>query len=337
MLVTLSLAIVLFLVGSKVLQNPEEFSFASALLLLVTIACMHRPLEGLFNLPADCEDASLAADRIYRYLDRIPEVSQAVGAKFLQPLSKSLQFEQVKYSLPNKQPLLDGLDLKIQSGEVVAIVSLNPLESRAFAYLLPRFIEPDSGRILVNGEDIAWGTLESLRAEAIYVGGKDPFFTGTVLENVTCGHSTYSLQDVTEAAKTTHAHNFVVKLSQGYETVLGEHGEQLDAGQAFRLGLARAVLRDPSLLIIEEPTSPLDEDTKSLLEDAYNRITRDRTVIFLPSRLSTLRRTDRIIILHDGRVESIGKYAELVKTSQLYRHWEYVRFNEFRRATETQT
>ncbi len=136
---------------------------------------------------------------------------------------------------------------------------------------------------------------------------------------------------MTEAAKTAHAHNFILKLPQGYETVIGEHGERLDAGQGFRLGLARAILRNPSLLIIEEPTDSLDDDTKSLMDDSYNRIVRGRTVIFLPNRLSTLRRSEKVVFLHRGKVEAQGSYHELVKNSTLFRHWEYMHFNQFRR------
>jgi len=330
LLVTFSVAIVLFLVGSKVVQAPYDLSLSSAILLLVTFACMHQPLEALRKLHDDNQDASVTADRVYRYLDRIPDVSQAVGAKFLQPLSKSIQFEAVTFSLANKKQLLSGIDLKLRAGSVAAIVSTDPLEARVLAHLMPRFIEPQSGRILIDGEDIAWVTLESLRTETAYVGGSDPCFTGTVLDNIRCGNADYTLQDVTEAAKKTHAHSFIVKLSQGYGMVLGEHGEQLDAGQGFRLSLARAVLRNPALMIIEEPTSELNEDTKSLLEDAYNRISVNRTIIFLPSRLSTVRRANTVIFLHQGKVNMFGSYADLVKKSQLYRHWEYMRFNEFR-------
>lgn len=116
--------------------------------------------------------------------------------------------------------------------------------------------------------------------------------------------------------------------------MIGEHGERLDAGQGFRLGVARAVVRDPAIMIIEEPTEALDDDTKSLLDDSYNRIVRGRTVIFLPNRLSTLRRADTVVFLHHGTVESQGTYAELVKGSSLFRHWEYMRFNQFRRELE---
>lgn len=298
---------------------------------------MYRPLEQLRQMDRMQRDASLAADRIFRYTDRIPEVSQAVGAKFLNPLSRSLSIENVSWGASRQRKTLDHLDLKIQSGETVAIVSLDPIEPRAVANLLPRFSDPQQGRILIDGEDIALATLESLRAEVLYVTGSDPCFTGTIFENITCGSSEFSLTDVTAAAKLSHAHNFIQKLPQGYESYLGSHGETLDAGQTYRLSLARAVLRNPALLIVEEPTEPLDDDTKDLLDDAYNRILRDRTVILLPSRMSTVRRADRIIFLHKGRVEAAGNQADLLKRSPLYRHWEYIRFNEFRHEIEPAT
>ena len=333
LMVLISAAVVLFLVGIKVLEppdDPQSLSFAAAVLVLSSFACLYLPIEALARLPGELTEAAAASDRIHRYLDQIPEVGQAVGARFLQPLSKSLQFESVTYRLPSHRALLTGFDLRLDAGRSYALVSFDPLEARAVAYLLPRFIEPHAGRVLFDGEDIAWVTLESLRAEAVYVGGGDPFFTGTVRENISCGNDEYSLPDVTEAAKQAHANKFILNLPQGYETVIGEHGEQLDVGEGFRLGLARAVLRKPALLLIEEPTAPLDDDTKALLDDAYNRVVHDRTVVFLPARLSTVRRTDQIVFVHRGKVEAVGTHAELVHSSALYRHWEYLRFNEFR-------
>ncbi|MEX0716766.1 MAG: ABC transporter ATP-binding protein [Planctomycetaceae bacterium] len=337
-LVFTSAALILFVVGVKVLQpldSAEGLSFAEGALLLTMFVSLIAPLDALFDLSRGLAAGSTAADRVFRYLSQIPEVGQAVGAKFLQPLSKSLRFENVAYALPDRRRLLDGFDLSIAAGETLAVVSLDPLEARCAAYLLPRFIEPQSGRVLIDGEDIAWVTLESLRAEAIFVSAGDPFFSGTVQENIACGNPKITLQNITDAAKTAHGHNFILKLSQGYETMLGERGEQLDAGQRFRLALARALVRNPALLVIEEPAEPLDEDTKQLLDDAYNRITRGRTVVFLPSRLSTVKRADRVAMLYKGRPAAIGPHAEVVKTSAIYRHWEYLRFNEFRHDGET--
>ena len=331
------LGIVVYLLGVHVLVGiDDEFLPASAVLaILAAFACMFQPLKNLGELPQARLNASEAAAKVHRYLNLIPEVGQAVGAKFLQPLSRTLQFESVQFSLNDNRTLLHECNLQITSGEVVALVSLDPLETRALAYMLPRFIEPQSGRVLFDGEDIAWVTLESLRAETIFVGGSDPFFSATVMENIGCGHADYAPQQIIEAAKQVHAHNFILKMNQGYESVIGEHGDELSPGESFRLGLARAILRNPALMIIEEPEEVLDEDTKSLLDDAYNRICVGRTVLFLPSRLSTLKRADNVILLQNGRPHAVGPHTKLVKSSPLYRHWEYLHFNEFRSSEDS--
>lgn len=307
------------------------FPLSDSVLIAGCVIYLTFPLSRLLSLRALRSEVAIESGFVQRYLARIPEVGQAVGAKFLQPLTRVLQLDSVHYS-DTAGPLLRGLDLKVNAGETVALVSLNPSEARAVAYMIPRFIEPVSGRVLFDGEDIAWVTLESLRAEAIFVGGDEPFFTGTVLQNLTCADSEYSLQNAHEAAKQAHAHNFILELPSGYETQIGEHGEQLDSGQAFRLSLARAILRKPALMVIEEPRELLDSDNKALVEDAYSRIMKDRTVLVLPSRLSTIKRADRVVLVHNGKVEAMGKQDKLVKSCSLYRHWEYMRFNEFRDA-----
>lgn len=323
-------ALVVLFLGWAILMPAEETSLAAAATLLALFSAIWTPVLGLSRLAVELGPARTSAGHVEQYLNRIPEVGQAVGAKFLQPLSKLLVFENVSYSTPSRRLLLDGLNLRIPAGRQVALVGTAPLEALAVAYMLPRFIEPQQGRITIDGEDIAWVTLESLRAETIFVGGNDPTLQATVRENISGGLPNYSLQEVTEAAKIAHAHNFIQRLPQGYETVLGGRGEQLDSGQAFRLGLARAILRKPALLIIEEPDGPLDDDSKTMLDDAYKRITQNRTVIFIPKRLSTVRRCDEIVLIHRGRLAAIGPHARLVQTSPLYRHWEYLNFNEFR-------
>ena len=334
LVVLVTMTLVLFLIATKTLSDPSEPAYlpVSALLMfVVAIRVAYRPLNELWELPQLEQATGQWADNILRFQSRIPEVGQAVGAKFLQPLTKQLQFESVTYRLPDKRLVLDRVDLRVPANSMIAVLSLDPLEARALTYLLPRFIEPQSGRVLIDGEDLAFVTLESLRAESIFVGGTDPFFTGTVAENISCGDPRFSLQHITEAAKQVHAHQFINKLSQGYETVLGENGETLDSAQTFLLGLARALVRDPALLVIEEPAERLDDDTKSLLDDTYARLAKDRTVIFLPNRLSTVRKADQVVFLHKGRVEAVGAYSKLINSSPLMRHWEYVRFNVFRR------
>ena len=333
-LVLACVAFSMYLVGNAVLHAPETLPFSLAQLMVVSFAMAWFPLQRLSQLAVEHATTENTAARVQNYLSRIPEVGQAVGAKFLEPLSRRLEFENVSYATEGQPPLLENVSVKIAAGTQVAIVSSSPLESLAFAYLLPRFIEPQAGRLLFDGEDIAWVTLESLRAETIFVGGKDPFLSGTIRENISGGDASYTPQDIADAAKQTHAQHFIMKMPQGLETVIGELGEQLDAGQGFRLSLARAILRKPALLIVEEPDDPLSDDTKDLLDDAYKRIVQGRTVLFLPRRLSTIRRADQIIFLHKGKVSAVGTHAQLIEKSPLYRHWEYINFSEFRHEFE---
>ncbi|MFK7818252.1 MAG: ABC transporter transmembrane domain-containing protein [Planctomycetaceae bacterium] len=325
--------VILYLVlGERVLRTTgTRFPLADSVLIAGCLIYLTFPLSRLMGLRSLRREVSIQSGFVQRYLARIPEVGQAVGAKFLEPLTRVLQLDAVHYS-DESGPLLRGLDLKVNAGETVAIVSINPAEARAVAYMIPRFIEPVSGRVLIDGEDIAWVTLESLRAEAIFVGGDEPFFTGSVLQNLTCNDPNYSLQNAHEAAKQAHAHNFVLELPSGYETQIGARGEQLTSGQAFRLSLARALLRKPALMVVEEPATSLNADDKALIEDAYARSMQDRTVIVLPTRLSTIKRADRVVLIHNGKIEAMGKQDKLVKSCGLYRHWEYTRFNEFRDA-----
>lgn len=332
-LIMLCASIVLILICMKVLLSPSELPLAAGLILLFSFVALHWPMAHLVKCRELIKEISRMANPIFRYLDMAPPVSQAVGAKFLPPLASRLSFESIGFNRNGKANPLKNIDLKITAGEAVALISLDPFSAKTLAYLIPRFIEPSDGRVLIDGEDIAWGTLESLRAEVAFVGGSELFFNASVKENISCGDKQLSDADIVEAAKKTRAHNFILKLPQGYETVLGNRGESLNAGEAFRLGLARALVRKPALLIIEEPTDILDSDTKALLEDTYNRLTKDRTVIFLPHRLSTVRRADRIILIKDGAIEAIGTHTDLVKNSPEYRHWEYMNFNTFQRET----
>ena len=275
-------------------------------------------------------EGNVCAAEVIAFINRVPLVSQAPGASFQEPMSRTLLFDQVAFSPVQYPGLIRGLDLRVSFGETLALLSLHREAAFAVASMIPRFIDPDQGQILIDGRDIRVATLESLRAEAIMVGGNDPVFNATVLENITCGQTDITRQQALDAAKLVHADHFVRTLSKGYETVLGEHGVALDRGQMFRLSLARAIVRQPALLVIEEPNIQLDAPTKAMLDDAYQRISGNRTVIFLPTRLSTVKKCSRIVLIHDGKIAVDGVHDQLVRSSELYRHWEYVRFNPFR-------
>ncbi|MEP3481357.1 MAG: ABC transporter ATP-binding protein [Fuerstiella sp.] len=298
-------------------------------LLCALVAVLNRVAE----LPNLQGTALVAAQEINEYLMMVPPVSQVVGAKFLDPMSRVLQFNQVCLHTDGKSDLLNMVDLKVPAGQRLALLALDDLESSALINLIPRFIDPARGQVLIDGQDIRKATLESLRAEVVIVGGVEPVFSGSILSNIVAGRADISRQDAIEASKLAHAENFIRKLPKGYETMSGDLGSALGPGHLFRLGLARAIARKPALLIVKEPDCALDSETKALLDDTYQRICRDRTVIFLPSRLSTVKKCDRLVMLHHGQVALDGKHEDLVKTSELYRHWEYIRFNMFRDET----
>ena len=329
-LITMGLPAVIL--GFQVLQG---FPIFSALVLTGTLSLFAHRIQQLENITESGSHGSALAQDIADYLRRVPSISQKSGAGFLPPMTRTLTFNQVCFQPDGEALLLNNLDLRITAGETIALLSLQPAAAYAAAVMIPRFIDPDPGQILIDGVDIREGTLESLRAEAIFVGGSDPVFDATVLENITCGQPDITKQQAIDAAKTVHADHFIRTLPMGYETQLGEQGLKPDPGQIFRLSLARAAVRRPAILIIEEPSTPLDSETKTLLDDAYQRISADKTVLFLPTRLSTVKRCSRIIMIHEGRVAADGTHEQLVRSSELYQHWEYLRFNAFRNSEET--
>ncbi|MEZ6124075.1 MAG: ABC transporter ATP-binding protein [Planctomycetaceae bacterium] len=305
-------------------------SLPDAVVLTGVLGFILTALRVFQSVSQDESAATVAADEINQYLLRVPPVSQQVGARFLEPMSRILQFNQVAYEVETQPDLLAGLDLKIEFGQRVSLVSLNPREAEALISLIPRFVDPSRGQVLIDGQDIRRVTLESLRAEVAIVGGDEPVFNATVLDNIIAGRPDISRQDAIEACKLVHGESFIRRLGKGYETHLGESGIRLDVGQRFRLSLARAVVRKPALMIIQEPDAALDPETKTMLDDTYQRICSGRTVIFVPTRLSTVKKCSRVVMLHQGRVAADGVHEQLVRTSELYRHWEYMRFNTFR-------
>jgi ATP-binding cassette subfamily B protein len=218
--------------------------------------------------------------------------------------------------------------LTISAGHRIGLIGPDDLQKHAFVYLIPRLLDPTSGEIRIDQHNLRWVTLDSLRSQIAIVLQDNLVFHDTVANNIGCGDPAYTLPQIIEAAKVAHAHNFIQKLPQGYETAIGELGHSLSPSEQFRIGLARAILRDPALVIVEEPQQNLDEDTKSLLDDTFTRFLPGRTTIFLPHRISTIRSCDRIYLLHNGRIEAEGVHRELLSQNPLYRHLHYLEFAE---------
>jgi ATP-binding cassette subfamily B protein len=319
--------LLLFVAGALVLAG--KLTVAGTVALATALVSLYWPLERWFETRRVLRRGRDAAAEVFKFLERRGDVGQVVGAEFLPPLAKQIEFDSVSLREPGTgRMLLEDVTLTIPSGHRVGLVGSDDLEKHALVYLIPRLLDPSAGEIRIDQHNLRWVTLDSLRAQTAVVLAHNLVFYDTVANNIGCGDTGFTLPQIIEAAKIAHAHHFIQKLPQGYETIIGELGHPLSPSEQFRIALARAILRDPALLIIEEPEAALDEDTKSLLDDTFARILPGRTCIFLPHRISTMRACDTLHLLHKGRIVASGTHKELLGTNKLYRHLHYIEFNE---------
>lgn len=296
------------------------FTVAGLAVLAVALVSLAAPVAGLFDYAAKLKRGREAADAIFEFLDRRGEAAEAADAEFLPGLTTRIEFRQVTLNDPaSGTRLLENVTFAVPLNASIAVVGPSTVEKHSLVYLIPRFLDPTSGEIRIEDKNIRWVTHESLRAQVALVMLDDLTFTDTVANNIGVGSPEYNLPQIIEAAKLAHAHQFIEKLPFGYETLIGPTGHSLTLGQRFRIALARALLRDPSIMVIEEPTGPVDEDTLALLDDTLTRISAGRTIIFLAQRLSTLKNVNRVFLLKGGHVEASGTHDELWKDSDTYR------------------
>jgi ATP-binding cassette subfamily B protein len=322
-------ALALLLVAGVVVLNGQ-LGVTSAIIMTTALVSLYLPLVTWLDSRRLLRRARESAVVLFEFLDRPGGVGQVVEAEFLSPMAKQLEFDNVSLKEPGTgRRLLQGVSLTIPAGQRVALVGPEEMEKHALVYLIPRFLDPSGGEIRIDGKRLRWVTLDSLRAQIAIVLQHNLVFNDTIANNIGCGDKSYTLPQIIEAAKVAHAHQFIQKFPLGYETPIGEMGHALRIGEQFRIALARAILRDPALLIVEEPVTPLDEDTKSLLDDTFARILAGRTTVFLPHRLSTIRSCDQVFLLYQGKIEAAGDHRDLLAQSELYRHLQYLEFNEF--------
>jgi len=315
-----------FLAANVVLVG---LSPAASLMLALAVPAMVRPTMDWLDYRRALAQADRSAGDIFGYLERKPELHQAGGAMFMPPIREKISFENVTLESRSGRTLLNGLTVEIPAGKKTSIMGLDDDPKHALVCLIPRLIDPKVGRVRIDGVDLRDATLESVRAQVATVLQTDLVFSDTVLANIALGDPSYDLPRVIQAAKVAHAHHFIAELPLGYDTPIGPLGEYLKPDQQYRIALARAFLHDPSIVIIEEPTTPLDDDVKAYVDDTVARLAPGRTLIMLPHRLSTIRSSDQVILLHNGRVEAAGSPREVNGESKLYRHLQYIEFNQF--------
>jgi subfamily B ATP-binding cassette protein MsbA len=302
--------------GYSVIQGQSTpgsfFAFLTALLML------YDPVKKLSNMNNIIQQGLAAAHRVYDILDTQPDVRDRPDAIELPPMRDKLELRHVQFSYDNA-PVLKDLDLQVAAGEIIAIVGVSGAGKSTLVDLIPRFYEVTEGKILVDGMDVRDATVGSLRAQIGVVTQQTILFNDTVRNNIAYGDIRKNNEEIISAAKAANAHDFIVKMEHGYDTIIGEQGVRLSGGQRQRLCIARALLKNAPLLILDEATSSLDSEAELEVQKALENLMVGRTTLVIAHRLSTIQNADRIVVLADGRIVEEGKHEELLKVNGEYR------------------
>ena len=314
---SLGMAGIIFYGGYAVIQGTSTpgtfFSFLAALLML------YQPVKSLSSVQNVFQEGLAAAVRVFGLLDREPEIADAPGAATLPTLSQEIRYAGVSFAYDGRENVLHDISFTVRRGEVVALVGPSGAGKSTLLNLLPRFYDATAGAITIDGHDIRAVTLASLRGQIGVVTQQTILFNDTVRHNIAYGRLSATEAEIVQALNDAHAYDFVMAMPQGLDTLIGEQGVRLSGGERQRLAIARALLKDPPILILDEATSSLDSESEREVQQALDRLIIGRTTLVIAHRLSTVRNAHRIIAMEDGRIKEIGAHAELLVADGLYR------------------
>ena len=293
--------------------NAGEFIAFIAMFSQIT-----RPVRSFIDQFANINQGVAAGERILSLLDTRSEVADAPGARTLEGLRESIEFRNVRFSYDGSREVIDGVSFTIRKGETVALVGPSGGGKSTLSELVPRFYDTQGGDILIDGRSIREYTQESLRAHMSVVAQDTILFNDTIGNNISLGKLDATHDEIVAAAKVANAHDFIMETEKGYETNIGDRGMKLSGGQRQRLSIARAVLKNPEILILDEATSALDTESEKLVQEALNSLLRGRTSIVIAHRLSTVHNADRIIVIDHGRIAEQGTHDELMELGGIY-------------------
>ena len=297
------------------------FSFMTALLML------YAPVRDLSKVNLEIQEGLAAAARVYELLDTIPDIKDEEGAISLPLISKGIDFQKITFKY-GAEAVLKEISLHVKVGEAIALVGMSGAGKTSLVNLLPRFYDVEEGQILIDSIDIRKVTLKSLRDQIGLVTQQTILFNDTIRNNIAYGNIKCSDEEIIKAAKAANAHDFIQRLPQAYETVIGEQGVKLSGGERQRLSIARALLKNAPILILDEATSSLDSDSETEVQNALEYLMKGRTVFVIAHRLSTIRNAHRIIVLSDGHIVEEGTHEELMVLNGEYRRLYDLQFKD---------
>ena len=320
LLANLGVVFIMWYGGLLVIQG--ELTLGALVAFTAYVGQLVEPVRRLGMIIPAVAIASSSAERIFEILDSIPEVEDIPGAQALPALQGRVRFENVFFGYRGQQKLasvLNGISLEVEPGHVIALLGPTGSGKSTVISLIPRFYDPTAGRITIDGYDIRNATLHSLRSQVGIVMQETTLFSGSVRENLLFGRPEATEEEMIAAARAAQAHEFILQMAQGYDTRVGEKGVTLSGGQKQRIAIARALLMNPRVLILDDATASVDTETESLIQKALEKLMEGRTTFVIAHRLSTVRRADEILLLEGGKVAARGKHEELLASTPLYR------------------
>jgi subfamily B ATP-binding cassette protein MsbA len=299
---------------------------------LATVLALYQPIKRLTTVNNRIQEALAASDRIFSILDTEPEIREREGAAVLEGIDSAVAFRGVGFSY-GRDPVLRTIDLTVPVGEKVAIVGSSGAGKSTLVNLIPRFYDPTSGIVTIDGKDIRDLTLSSLRSRIGLVTQETILFNESIGANIACGRPGATSREIKEAARAAHAHDFISALPQGYETPVGERGLMLSGGERQRVCIARAILKGAPILILDEATSALDSEAARIVQEALENLLQGKTAFIIAHSFATVLQADRILVLDGGRIVQQGRHRELLEASPLYRRLYELQFRNQDEAT----
>lgn len=318
LLATIAGVVILLYAGSRIVSGSGEFDAGDFMIFIMAMFTLIKPVKSLSQIHVKLQEGMAAAERVFEVIDTEEKIKNHPQATRVKSFGDRIVYDQIHFSYKDSEKVLDGISFEVKRGEVIALVGPSGGGKSTMFDLLPRFYEPQSGTIRIDGLDINRITLESLRGLMGIVTQETQLFNDTIFNNISYGARSSEKEKVIGAAKTANAHNFIMEFEKGYETVVGNRGVMLSGGQRQRIAIARALVKDPEILIFDEATSSLDTESEVLVQEAIDSLMHNRTALVIAHRLSTIKNATRIMVLDRGRIVETGTHSELLEAGGLY-------------------